>query len=236
VSKSHSNLLTYKSKNRWCSVDAHFQNGAVTCFLFYLWRLPIIDNSVQTSFHLTYLHVQKLLTLCGHSFSELGCCCVVFCFASKGTQCDDYGWQRASRVPITILTSPTIVHTLLTLILRTGLLLCGFPFSLWTLPIRWLYIIASKSLTKWLTNMFTNRWHSMDVYFQHRVVNVSFCSLPIKAANMFVMYNNIQTASYSTYILDQQSLTVWWCPWSAWSCYHNALSLILNRCQDVCYA
>ena len=33
TTKSHLNYLTYKTKNHWCSIDAHFQNGAASMWL-----------------------------------------------------------------------------------------------------------------------------------------------------------------------------------------------------------
>jgi len=46
----------------------------------------IMDNSKQITLQLTYLQVQKSLTLCWCSFSEWGCYCVAFSFHYKGCQ------------------------------------------------------------------------------------------------------------------------------------------------------
>ena len=74
ASKSLPKQPTYKTKNHWCSVDPHFQQGAATVSLS-LFPIKaadtlIMDNSKQIASQITYLHDQKSLTLHWHSFLE----------------------------------------------------------------------------------------------------------------------------------------------------------------------
>ena len=94
ASKWHSNGLTYKIKNRWRSVDAHFQNVA---FAVSISLLPIkaahtlvMDNSEQIGFQLTYLPQIILLTLRWRSVSECGRYRAAVSFAFKGCQSVEY--------------------------------------------------------------------------------------------------------------------------------------------------
>jgi len=85
-SKQIASQLTYlQDKNCWRSIDAHFQNVAVTVSLSLLAikaaNTLIMDNSEQIASQLSHLQVQKLLTFRWHSFSEWGCYLVAFSFA-----------------------------------------------------------------------------------------------------------------------------------------------------------
>jgi hypothetical protein len=76
ASKWHYNRLTYKIKNRWRSVDAHFHNVAVTVWISLL-RIKaahtlVMDNSDQIGLQFTYLPQIILLTLRCRSVSERG--------------------------------------------------------------------------------------------------------------------------------------------------------------------
>ena len=94
VSKWHHNGLTYKIKNRWHSIDAHFQNVAVTLSSS-LVRIKaahtlVMDNSEQIGFQLTYLPQKISLTLRWRSVSECGCLHAAVSFAYKGRHAVDY--------------------------------------------------------------------------------------------------------------------------------------------------
>ena len=94
ASKWHSNGLTYKIKNCWCCVDAHFQNVAVTVSISLLPIMAahtlVIDNSEQISSQLTYLPQIISLTLHWRSVSECGCYRAAVSFAYKGCQSVEY--------------------------------------------------------------------------------------------------------------------------------------------------
>jgi len=66
------NYCTYKTRNCWRSVDAHFQNLAVTVSLSLLpimaANMMIMHNSKQITTKLPYLQDQKLLRLCRRLF------------------------------------------------------------------------------------------------------------------------------------------------------------------------
>jgi len=94
ASKWHPNGLTYKTKNRWRSIDAHFQNVPVTVSIS---LLPVkaaltllMDNSEQIGFQLTYLPQQISLTPHWRSVSECGCYRAAVSFAYKGCQSVNY--------------------------------------------------------------------------------------------------------------------------------------------------
>jgi len=111
-----------KAKNRWCSVDAHAQNGAVTVLLSLLLitaaNWSILPNSNQINYQIPYLQHQKLLTLCRHSFLEWGIDCVAVSFLLKSCQYIIYPKKWPYHYSFTILVSPKIIDAPLTLILR----------------------------------------------------------------------------------------------------------------------
>jgi len=94
VSKWHPNGLTYTIKNRWCSVDAHFQNVAVTVSISLLpikaAHILVMDNSDQIGFQLTYLALKISLRLRWRAVSECGSYRAAVTFAYEGCQSVDY--------------------------------------------------------------------------------------------------------------------------------------------------
>jgi len=88
-------LYKINTRNRWRSVDAHFQTGDVTMsqslLLITAAITLIIDNSEQIASQLTYLQDQQLLMLHWHSFSECGCYLLALSFSYKGCRYIDYG-------------------------------------------------------------------------------------------------------------------------------------------------
>ena len=96
------------------------------------------------------------------------------------------------------------------LILIMWQLPCRCHFCQYRLPIRWLWITASKSLPKQPTYKTKNRWCSIDAHFQHGAVTMSISPLPIEAADTLIMDNSKQIASQTTYLQDQNSLTLRW--------------------------
>jgi len=150
VSKLLPKQVTYKTKDCWCSVDAHLQHGPVTVSLSLLAiqaadRLNM-DNSEQIASQTTYLQDQKSLMLHWGSLSAWGCYRVAFSFPYKGGWYVSYGQQWANCFTINSLTRPMIVDAPMTLIDRMRLLLCRFLFCLERLAMHWSLITASKSL------------------------------------------------------------------------------------------
>jgi len=113
--------LTYRTKNRWRSVDAHFQDGAGRVFLTLLSikdaNTLIMCIHYQVAFLLPDLQDQKSWTLRGRSFSRCGRERVVFFFPYKGCQNCYYVYSLPKCIFITRLTAPKIVDAPLTLIL-----------------------------------------------------------------------------------------------------------------------
>ena len=73
ATRSHFNYLTYKTKNRWRSVDAHFQDGAGSLILSFLtWKAAntsFMNGCNQSPLRLPKMRSEKSLTLCWCSFS-----------------------------------------------------------------------------------------------------------------------------------------------------------------------
>jgi len=94
ASKWHPNGLTFKIKNCWRSIDAHFQNMAVTLLISLLptkaAHTLVMDNSKQIGFQLTYLPQKISLTLRWRSVSECGCYRAAVSFAYNGCQSVEY--------------------------------------------------------------------------------------------------------------------------------------------------
>ena len=78
------------TKNRWCSVDAHFHDGAGRVLQSVL-PIKAAKNSFLADYNLLEVwfprtHDHKLLTLRWRSFSWTGRECMGICFAYKGSQ------------------------------------------------------------------------------------------------------------------------------------------------------
>ena len=76
LTRSLFNYRTYRTKNRWRSVDAHFQDGAGSLIpLFLIWKAgntSFMNGCNQSAVRLHKMHRQKSLMLHGSSFSEGG--------------------------------------------------------------------------------------------------------------------------------------------------------------------
>jgi len=124
VTRSLFNCRTYKTKNRWCSVDAHFQDGAGSLILLFLiWKAAntsFMNGYNQSALRLPKVHSQKSLTFRWSLFSERGSDRVVYSFAKKNRQYARYGYFRPRHHSITILTKLKIVDIPLMLISMYG--------------------------------------------------------------------------------------------------------------------
>ena len=90
VSKLLPNWPTLKTKNCWHSINAHYQNVAVTVSHSPLPikadNMLIMNNSEPIASQLGYLQLQILLTLRWWSHSEWGCYHIAFSFTYQGCQ------------------------------------------------------------------------------------------------------------------------------------------------------
>ena len=240
ATKFNRNYLTYMTKIRWCSVDAHFQNGAVTISLPVL---PIkagntMDMSIRDNIGslLPYLPDQNSLTLRWRSFSEWGSDCIAFFIAYKGWQYDCYVNQRPDWFVITLRTWPKTGDAPLMLIFRMRQWPCGVPFRLSKLPIRWLFIFATKFNGNYLPYMTKIRWRSIDAHFQNGAVTVSLCGFPIKTAKTLILNGRSQISTELPYLQFQKSLTFHWRTFSEWDSDRVAICFANKDCQHIGFA
>jgi len=95
VTRSHLNYRTYKTKNRWCSVDTDFHDGARSLILLFLsWKpakTSFMNGCNQSALRLPKMNSQKSLMLHWSSFPAWGSDCVLYSFAKKGRQYAHYG-------------------------------------------------------------------------------------------------------------------------------------------------
>jgi len=121
ATKSLFNYHTYKTKNRWRSVDAYSHNGAVTVMLMFLpikaANTSVMPNSKQIAIRLLYLQDKKPCTLRWRSFSGGGSEIVAAIFTHKGGQYFDYRLMSSHSCWIIQDASTKSVGPTLTLIL-----------------------------------------------------------------------------------------------------------------------
>jgi hypothetical protein len=153
----HLDLTWSNTQNRWHSVDnlltlcwRSFWGVAVSTHMI----LPIkaANTSIMSKYHITALGLYKmqrpkLLTLCWRSFSDWGWNHVAFSFTHQGCQYVDYGYKEADGIPMDLLTRSKTVDAPLTITFRMWVLPCRFLFWVDRLPILWLWITASKSVS-----------------------------------------------------------------------------------------
>jgi len=101
---------------------------------------------------------------------------------------------------------------------------CRGRFCLWRLRIHGIWITASKSLLKQLTQNTKTHWCCVVAHFQHGAVTMSLSLLHIKAANTLIIDNSNHITSKTTYLEDQKSLTLRWFSFSVWGSYRLAFS------------
>jgi len=87
---SHFHNLTYRTKNRWPSVDTHFQNGAASVIVSLLgWNTAntsFMIVCIQSPSRLLMMQDQTSLTRCWLSCSGWGKECVSLVFSYKGSR------------------------------------------------------------------------------------------------------------------------------------------------------
>jgi len=193
--KSLMNYLTYKTKNHWCSVDAHVQNGAGSVSLSLLSTMAasfwILYNTDQISFQLCDLQDQTLLMLRWHVCLEGSSDVDASIFANIGGQYCHSALQRPNLLLITSLTRPQSVVALLPLIFRMGHGASRFVFCLYRplIPASW------KSATNCHSDnprcMTKYHWRSVDDHLQDGVQSISRLVLIWKAANTSKKDNDV---------------------------------------------
>jgi len=86
------------AKNRWRSIEAHFQNGAVIVCFNLLPRkaasILVMDSSDHVTIQLLYLQVWKSLTLHWRSFPQWGREPDTIIFDLEGSQYFVYEWLQ----------------------------------------------------------------------------------------------------------------------------------------------
>ena len=112
-------------------------------------------------------------TVGGSSVNKINCYCPGGCsgkiphiFSYKGCHILVYGWFWSSAADITEDASAKIVDAPLTLIFKMGLGSCSFLYCLQRRPIQSFWVRATSHPPDYPTDMTTNRWHSVDTYFE----------------------------------------------------------------------
>jgi len=213
--KSHLDHPRWKTKNRWRSVDAHFEDGAGSVFHS---LLPIKDANALIMcihYHVAFLlpdfQDQKSLTLSWCLFWRWGRERVAFCVAYRECQHIDYVYSLPSRVFITRHMGPKIVDAPLTLIFKMGQGACFLLFCLQRTPILWLCVFTTRSRFYYPTYRTKNRWRSVDAHFQDGARSVLRSFFPIRDAKTSIVYIHYQNAFLLPDLQHQKSLTLCWC-------------------------
>jgi len=111
----------WKAKNHWCSVDAHFHEGALSVslsfFLIKVANMLIIYRNDHIAFKLPDLQDETSLTHCWCWISEWGRERETGSFAYEASQYCMYEWSQPIAMQITNDARPKIIHAPLTLIL-----------------------------------------------------------------------------------------------------------------------
>jgi len=95
ATRSLFNYCTYKTKNRWCSIDTPFQDVTGSVLLVvWTWKAAntlFMNGCNQSPLRLPKMHSQESLTLNWCWFSELGSDGVIYSVSKKGCLYVDYG-------------------------------------------------------------------------------------------------------------------------------------------------
>ena len=222
----------WMAKNGWRSVDAHLHDGAgkvpQSLFPIMAANTMIMHSNNQIACELPDLQDQKLMTLCGRSYSEWGLECVATSFAHKDSQYHIYEWPQPIATQITNDARSTIVDTLLTILFRMrqgayGSLFClkGQPIPHW-----WMAATDRHSDYQWCKT--NNRWHSVDAQIQNGAVSVWLSLLHTNPANITLMIGRKWSPSRLRMMQYLKSLTLHWHSFSH-GCIHNTVSFDLAK-------
>jgi len=214
LTRSLFNYHAYKTKNRWCSVDAHFQDWAGSLILLFLIckaaNTSYMNGCNQSALRLHKMHSQNSLRLYWSSFSEWGSDCVVYSFAKKGRQYAHYGYFRPRHHSITMLTRLKIVDAQLRLIFWMGHGAWYYYFWVGRQPILSLWIAATNCHLGYPRYTAKHRWFSVEVHFHNGAVIVSFTVLPRKAARINIVDCSDNVSIQLLYLQDWKLLTLCW--------------------------
>jgi hypothetical protein len=165
---------------------------------------------------LTIIQGHKWLTLHWHSFSWLGRVRVAFFLAYKWGQYIQYVLKSPRLWPITWLTSPTTIDTLLTRSFRIRQIAHRFLWSHDRQPVCHLCISATNRHPEWTYWKATHCWCTVDAHFLNEAGSVSLHLLLINAAYIWFMNIWIQLPLSLPKMHDQKSFNCRWQSFSWW--------------------
>jgi len=155
------------------------------------------------------------------SFSGWHCDRVTVSIAYYGCLYICYGWQCANHLPITLFIRPKILEAPLTLIFRMGNWTCHLLFCWQRLPICWLRITASISLSNYHTYITRKHWRSVDDQFR-MIATLTLTTLQIKAAKLRLWVNAVA-----------QPLDYTRCNAQNCQCFVVGLLTLIFRCSNI---
>jgi len=130
---------------------------------------------------------------------------------------------------------PTIVNSPLTLVFRMGQWQCHLLFCQVRIPVRWLWIAATRSLFDYCTYTTINRWRAIDAYFQNGATSMLLLFLTWKTANTWFRNVCNQSPLRLPEMYRQKLLTLCWRTFSEWGSDRVVYSCSKKGCQDVSY-
>ena len=138
--------------------------------VFYLWYVvfwctkadnnTVMRTKIRVMPRVPNMHDRTLFMLRWRSFSGFGSEYIAVVFGSAGCHYLLNGCLQSIGIWITENAKLRIVDAPLILIPRLGQWPCGSPICIWKLPIRRLWITATKTLVNYSTYKTTNRWRS----------------------------------------------------------------------------
>jgi len=186
------------TRNRWRSVDAHFQTGAVTMSPSHLQRTAAymlimgLCRSRAIGFHM--MQLPKALTLCCHSVDTL----LMLCWRSV-----DVLLMRCWHSDDAHFEVQQYRHT---------------RYCLYRLPILRLWINAIAQPLDYTRCNTQNRWRSVDAHFQCGAVTMSRSLLLRTAANTLIM-DTCHSRALGLYTMR--------CPKSLTLCWHSVDAVMM---------
>ena len=224
----------FKTRNCWCSVDAHFHDVVTFVSCTVSVEKAAMNSYIkychQATLRLAKMQDQQSLTLHWHSFSGWVMKRVDKVFATEGGQYFMYGCLQliASRITHDVRTK--IVDPPLTLSFRMGQGARSYWFYHYKRPKPDLWMFASNhhlDYPRWKTK---NRWHSIDA-FQNRAGNLSLLFLHLQAASTSLVDDCNQSPLRLPMMQSQTSLMLHWCPFLEWGSDWVACSFADKGCQ-----
>jgi len=226
-----------KTKYCWLSVDAQFHDGVTDV----PWTVSY--NKAATTSYINYCHIvtlgvpkiqrQQSLTLQWRTVSACDRECAAIFFNSKESQYFVYEWLQPIATNVTQDGQVKIINAPLTLILRMRQWPCWILFCQERVPVRWLWIAATRSLSKYRTYKSKHRWCSVDAYFHDGVGSLIQLFWTLKAANTSFMNGCNQSPLRLPKMNRKKSLTLHWLWFSEWGSDRVFYSFAKRGCQYV---